>query len=68
MNGIERNALHISMLSDYKAFIRILGLKQCTHYFFNPIPAGVHENQDMLGGVRGQFDPPPLNPMFDVQI
>ena len=35
MNGIERNALHISMLSDYKAFIRILGLKQCTHYFFN---------------------------------
>jgi len=30
----------------------------------NPIPAGVLENQDMLGG--GQFDPPPLNPMFDV--
>ena len=23
---------------------------------FNPIPAGVFENQDMLGG--GQFDPP----------
>ena len=23
---------------------------------FNPIPAGVLENQDMLGG--GQFDPP----------
>ena len=23
----------------------------------NPIPAGVLENQDMLGG--GQFDPPP---------
>jgi len=34
-------------------------------YFFNPISAGVLENQDMLGG--GQFDPP-LNPMFDVQI
>ena len=33
----------------------------------NPIPAGVLENQDMLGG-GGQFDPPPLNPMFDVQI
>ena len=24
--------------------------------FINPIPAGVLENQDMLGG--GQFDPP----------
>ena len=33
---------------------------------FNPIPAGVLENQDTLGG--GQFDPPPLNPMFYVQI
>ena len=36
---------------------------------FNPISAvsaGVLENQDMLGG--GQFAPPPLNPMFDVQI
>ena len=33
---------------------------------FNPISAGVLENQDMLGG--GQFDPLPLNPMFDVQI
>ena len=33
----------------------------------NPIFAGVLENQYMLGG--GQFDtPPPLNPMFDVQI
>ena len=31
--------------------------------FFNPISAGVLENQDMLRG--GQFDPPPLNPMFD---
>ena len=29
---------------------------------FNPISAGVLENQDMLGGG------PPLNPMFDVQI
>ena len=37
----------------------------CTMYI-NPIPAGVLENQDMLGG--GQFDPPLLNPMFDVQI
>ena len=27
------------------------------HPFFNPIPAGVLENQDTLGG--GQFDPPP---------
>ena len=32
----------------------------------NPIPAGVLENQDTLGG--GQFDPPPLNPMFNIQI
>ena len=33
----------------------------------NPISAGVLENQDMLIG--GQFDtPPPLKPMFDVQI
>ena len=31
----------------------------------NPIPAGVLENQDMLGG---QFDPHPLNPMFYIQI
>ena len=28
-----------------------------TFRFVNPIPAGVLENQDMLGG--GQFDPPP---------
>ena len=34
--------------------------------FLNPIPAGVLENQDMLGGVN--LTPPPLNPMFDVQI
>ena len=33
---------------------------------FNPIPAGVLENQDTLGGVN--LTPPPLNPMFDVQI
>ena len=34
--------------------------------YFNPIPAEVLENQDMLGGVN--LTPPPLNPMFDVQI
>ena len=34
--------------------------------FINPIPAEVLENQDMLGG--GQFDPPPLNPIFNVQL
>jgi len=33
---------------------------------FNPISAGVLENKDMLGGVN--LTPPPLNPMFDVQI
>ena len=31
--------------------------------FFNPIPAGVLENQYTLGGVNLT---PPLNPMFDV--
>jgi len=37
-------------------------------FLLNPIPAGVLENQDTLGG-GGQFDPPPsLNPMFYVQI
>ena len=35
-------------------------------FLLNPISAGVLENQDMLGG--GQFDPPPLNPMFNVKI
>ena len=35
-------------------------------FAFNPIPAGVLENQDMLGG--GVNLTPPLNPMFDVQI
>ena len=38
----------------------------CQCKALNPISAGVLENKDMLGG--GQFDPPPLNPMFDVQI
>ena len=33
--------------------------------YLNPIPAGVLENQDTLGG-WGQFEPP-LNVMFDVQ-
>ena len=33
---------------------------------FNPIPAGVLDNQDMLGA--GQFDPTPLKPMFYIQI
>ena len=32
---------------------------------FNPIPAGVLENQDTLGG-GSNCPPPPLNPMFDV--
>ena len=30
----------------------------CLKILINPIPAGVLENQDMLGG-EGQFDPPP---------
>jgi len=33
---------------------------------FNPISAGVLENQDMLGG--GNLTPPPQNPMFGVKI
>ena len=44
----------------------IITLHRVIHLrLFNPISAGVLENQDMLGG--SQFDPP-LNPMFDVQI
>ena len=35
------------------------------HIAINPIPAGVLENQDTLGGVNLT---PPLNPMFYVQI
>ena len=34
----------------------------------NPISAGVFEHQDMLGGSTINLTPPPLNPMFDVQI
>ena len=38
----------------------------CAHVF-NPFSAGVLENQEMLGG--SQFaPPPPLNPIFDVQM
>ena len=33
------------------------------HPFFNPIPAGVLENQDTLGG-GGQFDPPSKSPVL----
>ena len=33
-------------------------------FAFNPIPAEVLENQDMLGG--GQIDPPPAYPGFQV--
>ena len=36
-------------------------------FYLNPIPAGLLENQDMLGGVVN-LTPPPLNPMFYVQI
>ena len=37
-------------------------------YVFNPIHAGVLENQYTLGGGVNFAPPPPLNPMFDVQI
>ena len=52
----------------FKTFINYLTVivNRFGKLFINPISAGVLENQDMLGG--GQFDPPPLNPMFDVQI
>ena len=36
------------------------------YLYLNPIPAGVLENQDTRG--EGVNPPPPLNPMFDVQI
>ena len=51
--------------SDKQTEISTLYIQYTDLKCFNPISAGVLENQDMLGG--GQFDPP-LNPMFDVQI
>ena len=58
MNFLRETSLRFKRIpSGYK----IIMIRQ-----FNPISAGVLENQDTLGG--GQFDPPPLNPMFDVQI
>ena len=39
----------------------------CSQSKFNPIPAGVLENQDTMGG-GGILPPPPLKTIFDVQI
>ena len=52
---------------EFVAVWRVINSAKLHFVFLNPISAGVLENQDMLGGV-GQFAPPPLNPMFDVQI
>ena len=49
-----------------KKGIRAIKSKAKALRHFNPIPAGVLENQDMLGGVN--LTPPPLNPMFYIQI
>ena len=46
----------------YRFFL--MDLEKSVFFSLNPIPAGVLENQDMLGG--GSIWPPPLNPMFDV--
>ena len=49
---------------EFKIVSRVFNY--CFLFQLNPISAGVLENQDRLGG---QFEPPPpLNPMFDVQI
>ena len=53
------------MLWEKPLILIFMSLKRLIS-LINPISAGVLENQDMLGG--GQFDPPPLNPMFDVKI
>jgi len=57
------HGLKYTKISNQDFNLLLLGFLQ---YLFNPISAGVLENQDMLGG--GQVDPPPLSPMFDVQI
>ena len=54
----------LTQFSEKQGFVFVCK-KNVNVVYINPIPAGVLENQDMLGG--GQFDPPPLNPMFDVQ-
>ena len=62
---------NISLKSNFTRFYKILQYvcSMMCHMQqndgFNPIPAGVLENQDTLGG---SLWPPPLNPMFDVQI
>ena len=55
------NTLLAALWMIYKDIKLVLGT------LVNPISAGVVENQDMLGG-GVNLTPPPLNPMFDVQI
>ena len=51
--------------NELKFFYEFLENPILRIHCFNLIPAGVLENQDMLGGVNLT---PPLNPMFYVQI
>ena len=55
--------MHSQFCRESTIKIRFQNVKYWSDKTFNPIPAGVLENQDMLGG--GQFDPS-LNPMFYV--
>ena len=48
--------MHQNSIVNLEAFFCFIILSMASHGFFNPIPAGVLENQDTLGG--GQFDPP----------
>ena len=62
-----RDYLITSLMLSTRVLEKELVLKLCKYSeLFNPIPAGVLENQDTLGGVN--LTPPPLNPMFYVQI
>ena len=65
----RENSLFIAKMNFVHSHINFasLFLFNNNSLIVNPIPAGVLKNQDTLRG-GGQFDPPPLNPMFDVQI
>ena len=63
---LRKSYLRISGFINNEEIIRAKQFLSKKSDQINPIPAEVLENQDMRGG--GQFDPPPLNPMFNVQI
>ena len=57
---LEKNVQQIFLI------IVFVSIKLWNYFLFNPISAGVLENQETRGG--GVNLTPPLNPMFDVQI